>query len=254
MYLRSVHAEDSLPVLRQLIHDNPLGVFTTAISSASYPLIQSSHVPFLLDVQDPTSTTEKGILRAHIARANPQAKTIIDHLQTHGNGTHLEQEILVLFTSPVHHYVTPHFYIETKPTTGKVVPTWNYSAAQVYGKARIFHDPKDPATKAFLATQISDLSEFAETSIMRYGSNEERKAWSVSDAPESYIDLLAKAIIGIEITVDRLEGKFKSSQESTAGDREGVIEGFTALGTETGLGMAEVVKRRGELKMQKAQA
>src|SRR4051812_45012326 len=101
MYLRAVHADATIAQLRKLIRDNPLGILTTAIPSKTYPLIQSSHIPFLLDVQDENSKTELGILRAHLARQNPQSKAIIDCLQSQqsNTGNVLEQEVLVLFNS-----------------------------------------------------------------------------------------------------------------------------------------------------------
>lgn len=150
---------------------------------------------------------------------------------------------------PAHHYVTPKFYTETKPDTGKVVPTWNYAAAQVYGKAKIFFDSKAPETGAFLAKQIHDLSEHAEASVMGFdGQGGRQESWRVSDAPTSYIEALQKAIIGIEIKIERLQGKFKMSQESTKGDREGVVKGFLALDSQVGSDMARLVRHRGDLK------
>lgn len=251
MYLRAVHAETSIATLRQLIRSNPLGVLTTAIPSKRYPTILSSHIPWILDVEEETSETELGILRGHLARANPQSKTMIDNLEAASkpSGSFLEEEVLVLFTATAHHYITPKFYTETKPDTGKVVPTWNYAAAQAYGKAKIFFDSKAPETGAFLSQQIHDLSQHAEASVMGYDGKEGRQeAWKVADAPEKYIELLQKAIIGIEIKLERLEGKFKMSQESTQGDCEGVIKGFEALGSDIGDDMAGIIRERAELK------
>ncbi|CAO2653873.1 Nn.00g106060.m01.CDS01 [Neocucurbitaria sp. VM-36] len=251
MYLRTVHAETSIPILRQLIRDYPLGILTTAIPSKHHPTILSSHVPFVLDVHDESSTAELGTLRGHLARANPQSKTIIEALesQQRPNSSFLEEEVMVLFTSPVQHYVTPKFYTETKPATGKVVPTWNYAAAQAYGRARIFFDSKDPASGAFLSKQIRDLSQYAEEKVMGYdGQNGRKGAWTVEEAPEKYVEIMQKGIIGIEIELDRLEGKFKMSQELGDGDREGVVKGFRELGGEVGEKMAEVIRERGEKK------
>jgi transcriptional regulator len=246
-----MHAETSIATLRQLIRSNPLGVLTTAIPSKRYPFILSSHIPWILDVEDESSETELGTLRGHLARANPQSKTMMDHLEAalKPSGSFLEEEVLVLFTATTHHYITPKFYTETKPDTGKVVPTWNYAAAQAYGKARIYFDSKAPETGAFLSQQIHDLSQHAEASVMGYDGKEGRQeAWKVADAPEKYIELLQKAIIGIEIKLERLEGKFKMSQESSYGDREGVIKGFEALGSDVAGKMARIVKERGEMK------
>lgn len=82
-------------------------------------------------------------------------------------------------------------------------------------------------------------------------NNGQKEAWSVKDAPEKYIGLLTKAIMGIEIEVTRLEGKFKMSQESTEGDRRGVVEGFRDLGTPIGEDVAEMVGWREEVLLEK---
>jgi transcriptional regulator len=249
MYLRAAHVETSIPALRQLIRDYPLGILTTAIPSKTYPLIQSSHIPFLLDVSDEESETELGVLRGHMARMNPQSKAMMDSLAESGDAHVLEQEVMVLFTSPVQHYVTPKFYVETKPATGKMVPTWNYAAVQAYGRARIYHDSKAEETGAFLSQAIDDLSRYSETEIMGYTGEDGRlKPWEVSEAPESYLGLMKKNIIGIEIEIDRLQGKFKMSQELKEGDRQGTVEGFKALGTEVGAKMADLVQERGRKK------
>jgi len=248
MYLRAAHVEKSIEVLQQLIRDNPLGLLTTAIKSTDQPFIQTSHIPFVLDV--PSSSEENasnGILRGHVARQNPQAKALMEALAAEqvasGNATlELPDEVLVLFNAPHHHYVTPKFYTETKPATGKVVPTWNYAAAQAYGRVKVYCDSKSEETRRFLQTQIEDLSRHAEGSIM--GSS---APWKVSDAPASYVDLLRKNIIGIEIRIERLQGKFKMSQEMGAADRQGVIQGFEALESDVGKGVAALVKERGEL-------
>ncbi|KAL4915941.1 hypothetical protein BDW62DRAFT_219135 [Aspergillus aurantiobrunneus] len=240
MHLRPVHAEAQIPILQKLIRDNPLGIFTTAIKSPSYPLIQSSHIPFVLDVPEATDgSVSNGVLRGHMAKQNPQAKALMEALaaqQEQGNTSlELPDEVLILFNGPHHHYVTPKFYTETKPATGKVVPTWNYAAAQAYGKIRVYCDSKSEETSNYLQKQVEDLSNQSETSIMGYTS-----PWKVSDAPVPYVDLLKKNIIGIEITIDRLQGKFKMSQEMGQGDREGVINGFENLGTDVGKGIADM--------------
>ncbi|KAF9639942.1 putative transcriptional protein [Lasiodiplodia theobromae] len=260
MYLRAAHAERHIPTLRAFIRDNPLGIFTTAIDSASsFPFLQSSHIPFLLDVQDDASETELGVLRGHMARANPQAKALMEHLKatsaaaaaspsdadnaaaaSEGLPQTLSRDVMILFNAPAHHYVTPKFYTATKPSTGKVVPTWNYAAVQAYGRATVYFDSKAPSTEAFLAKQVAELSQLSETRIMGY-----EKPWKVDDAPKAYTDALKKAIIGIEIEITDLGGKWKMSQEMGVGDRQGVVEGFEALGTEVGGKVAGMVRERG---------
>ncbi|EXM14732.1 Transcriptional regulator PAI 2-type [Fusarium oxysporum f. sp. vasinfectum] len=250
MYIRAAHAEADLRVLRRLIHENPLGMLTTGIKSPTYSFLQSSHIPFLLDVKDESSETELGKLRGHLARQNPQSKIMMEHCSSSPSlNNFLEDEVLVIFTRSAHHYVTPKFYTESKPATGKVVPTWNYAAAQVYGKARIYYE-NNQETSRFLGTAISDLTNHNETKIMGYTGGDRPSQWKVTDAPERFIDLLKRNIIGIEIEVTKLEGKFKMSQEMAKGDRQGVIEGFENLQTEVGNEVAEVVRHYGELKDQ----
>lgn len=249
MYLRDVHSEKDLPTLNQFIQDNPLGLLTTALESSTFPFLQTSHIPWILDL--PTSTAETpnfGTLRGHIARANPQAKAFIEAAkaaESSADGTYtLPRDVLVLFNGPADHYVTPKFYTATKPATGKVVPTWNYAAVQVYGRARIFHDAKTESTRAFLDRQIRDLTSHGEVNVMGHGEG----AWAVEDAPESYVEVLKKAIVGVEIVIGEIGGKWKMSQEMSVGDQEGVAEGFEGLGTEVGREMAGMVRERGKMR------
>lgn len=248
MHLRPIHAESSIKALFEFIKQNPLGVLTTAISSPSYPFLQSSHIPWVLDtISDDPDAPVKGLLRGHMARQNPQSKAMIESLSTTST-TKLEQDVMILFTAPPHHYVTPKFYTETKPATGKVVPTWNYAAVQVYGKATVYYDSSAEETSRYLSRQIDDLSQLCEASIMGYTGEDGRPGpWSVADAPERYTDIMKKNIIGIEVTIESIGGRFKMSQEMGVGDRKGVIEGFNALGSDVGSCIAEMVKERGEL-------
>ncbi|GME64812.1 hypothetical protein T440DRAFT_559443 [Neofusicoccum parvum] len=162
----------------------------------------------------------------------------------------LSRDVSVLFNSPVQHYLPADFFAETKPSTHKIVPTWNYAAVQVYGKATIYFDTKAPSTDIFLSKQISDLSAFGEKQLMGRTDDE---AWKVSEAPERYIDAMKKAIIGIEIEVSSMKGKWKMSQETSVGDRTGITEGFKALGTEVATEMARMVEERGTLYAKKKQ-
>lgn len=248
MYLRAIHAEFDIPSLRKFIRDNPLGIFITALQSPNFPMIQCTHLPWILDVTDEESKTELGKLRGHMAKPNPHCKAIVEAVQKHSssNGS-LEQEVCVLFNGPVHSYVTPKFYTETKPSTGKVVSTWNYSAVQAYGKATFYFDTQNATTGSFLQKQISEMTKHAEETIMNYTGGENPNAWEVTDAPVPFIELFKKNITGIEINIDRLEGKWKMNQEMGKGDRDGSAQGFEALGTEDGLKLAETVKERGAM-------
>ncbi|KAJ5748774.1 uncharacterized protein N7511_010470 [Penicillium nucicola] len=253
MYLRAIHAEGQIPLLQKFIRDNPLGIFTTAIKSSSHAFIQSSHIPFVLDTpSSDDNALQNGILRGHIAKQNPQAKVLMEALAEQnaaGNDSlELPDEVLVLFNGPHHHYVTPKFYTETKPESGKVVPTWNYSAVQAYGKIRVYCNSKADETAGFLAKQVDDMSRQSERDIMGNTGGDKPAPWEVSDAPVNYVELLKKNIIGIEIRVERLQGKFKMSQEMSKGDRDGVIKGFEQLESEVGNGIAASVRERGDMK------
>ncbi|PHH63957.1 hypothetical protein CDD81_5176 [Ophiocordyceps australis] len=241
MFLPSVHVEEDPAVLQQLIHDNPLGIITTALPSDQHPFILSSHIPWVLDV-DPDEP-HLGRLRGHIARQNPQSQVLMK-TAAHSGAT-LDQELLVLFTAAPQHYVTPKFYVETKPLTGKVVPTWNYAAVEAYGKATVYFDSHSDQTSHFLNRQMHDLSQHAETSIMDYTGRGDRPGpWKVTDAPERYIEIMKKNIIGIEIAIQRLQGKFKMSQEKGKGDSAGIVQGFQRLDSDMGRAMASLVKER----------
>lgn len=234
MYIRPVHAELDVPTLQAFVKEHPLGLFTTAIKHPSIATIQTSHVPFIIDASTDGSP---GVLRAHMARANPQAKVLVEASREAG-GAQLPDEVLVLFNAPVNSYITPKFYTTTKPDTGKVVPTWSYAAVQVYGKIKVYGQ-NDEAAGEFLSKQIRDLTTQQETTA---GHD---KPWVVEDAPERYVALLQKAIIGFEIEIDRIEGRFKLSQELGQGDWDGVVEGFKGLGTADGDTMAKMMETMG---------
>ena len=160
-------------------------------------------------------------------------------------GIELPEEVLIIFTGPIQHYVTPKFYTATKPTTGKVVPTWNYEAVQIYGRVTVYPSTTSDAATRFLSTAISDLSHEAEIAMGYTGNDGKASEWLVDDAPDRYIDLLKKSIVGISIEIRSIGGKFKMSQELGAADRQGVVDGFAALG----LGpMAGSVQRHGSTK------
>ncbi|ORY23606.1 putative FMN-binding domain-domain-containing protein [Naematelia encephala] len=227
MYIRPVHAELDPPTLHAFVRTYPLGLFTTYCPHPTISSLQSTHIPFVLD----TPTDGPTILRGHIARANPHCKALLA-------ASELPEEVVVIFQAPVHSYVTPKFYTTTKPLNGRVVPTWNYAAVQVYGTLRLHHTGKEGAD--FLQSQIEALTDQQE---LKAGHE---KPWKVKDAPDKYVDLLKKGIIGLEIQVSRIEGRFKMSQEMADGDWNGVVQGFKGLGTKEGDEMARFIQERGK--------
>ena len=153
-----------------------------------------------------------GTIRIHFARANPHARAIKD-----------VQELLLIFQGP-QGYITPSWY-PSKQMTGKVVPTWNYVAIHAYGKATVFED----AIK--LKAHLTALTD-------RFESGYDLP-WKINDAPQKFIDGMCHAIIGFEITIDRIEGKWKASQNKASDDRIGVVNGLRTQGDRA---MADLVE------------
>ena len=127
------------------------------------------------------------------------------------------------------HYITPSWY-ETKRETGKVVPTWNYTMVQAKGRAKVMDD-------AWLAQQIEELTRALE--------QRREQPWAVGDAPADFIAMQRRAIVGIEIEILDIRGKWKTSQNRNAADRAGVVAGLEAIGDEDARAMAEIVRETG---------
>lgn len=191
MYLPAHFAEERLEVMHALMRAHPLGLLVC--NGPDGPV--ANPVPFLLDA----AASERGVLTAHLARANQQWKLLEDGATA-----------LVVFQGP-QAYVTPSWYA-TKSESGKVVPTWNYCIVQARGTVRVHQDPQ------WLLAQVGLLTETHETG--------RAAAWSVSDAPERYIETQLRGIVGIEIMIGRIEGKWKVSQNRPETDRAGVANGM----------------------------
>lgn len=234
MYLKPETTISNFSSVLIFLQTHTLGLLTTAIPLQGQPTIQASHLPFLYTppptLPSPTDTPSNasrkgtwsaqdlGTLRCHLARSNPQAKALLSL-----SAQVLEQqELLVVFSDPnnVQGYISPSWYKKTKPETGKVVPTWNYSELQLYGHPTIISP----------CEIVRELSEKHETQLARTLNKDEKDVWKVGDAPEKYIALLEKAIIGLEIKITRVGYKVKMSKEKPEGDREGVISGLISVG------------------------
>lgn len=225
MHIPSCNLESDPVNLHKFIRQHPLGILTTGIESDNSPFLQSSHIPWIIDARK-DDESDLGRLRGHLARANPQARAMAESVVRETSQTQprvLARDVMILFNGLDHH-VTPKFYKETKPSTGKVVPTWDYEAVEVYGKALVYVDPKAEICQHFLSTQIQDLSDHMESNRMGY-----ERPWKVTDAPAPYVGILSKAIIGIEVEITLIKGRFKWSQEKPVGDRIGVTEGFKSM-------------------------
>jgi len=208
MYTPPAHQETDPDVLHALMRAHPLG---TWIAPSGDELVVN-HVPFLLDA----SRGERGTLVAHVARANPVWRTFSRTADS-----------VVVFQGP-QGYVTPSWY-PAKREHGKVVPTWNYAVVHAHGRPRAIEDRERLRA---LVTRLTDTHEATGPA-----------PWSVHDAPRAYVDQMLEAIVGIEIPIARLEGKWKTSQNRPQADRRGVAEGLEARGDEASLAMAALVRR-----------
>lgn len=250
MHIPPYHREDDIAVLEAFIKNQPLGQLTTAIPLEGQETLQISHVPWVLVPATPNTPAK---LRGHLARANPQIKAILSSIEK-STGTRtgtIPDNVLVLFNAPVHSYVPPRFYVATKPTTGKAVPTWDYAAVQVYGKLTCYGSGDAESLKV-LSELLDDLTIQSETKAAKEDKTD--KIWTTDMAPEAYTNILKKAIVAVEIEVDHMEGRFKMSQEMKGEDHAGVIEGFRARGTEEGEEMAKMVEERGRIRDEKKKA
>ncbi len=170
--------------------------------------LDADHIPLLID---PARGTH-GTLLGHVARANPIWQDAAD------------QEMLVIFQGP-QAYISPSWYV-SKQQHGKVVPTWNYAVVHAHGTLRAIDDQK------WLRAHVATMTD----------ANERGRAapWRVSDAPAEYINTMLAAIVGIEIDITRISGKWKVSQNRAAEDRAGVVAGLTS---EQANAMAALVRR-----------
>lgn len=197
--------------LQDLIREHPLGQWITLADGE----LLANPVPFLLD---PTRG-EFGTLVGHVARANPVWQAFSR-----------EVESLVVFQGP-QAYVSPAWYA-SKAVHGKVVPTWNYAVVQARGMPCVVEEPA--ALRAILAG-LTDRHEAGRPD-----------PWRIDDAPAEFTDALLTQIVGIEIPITRLTGKWKVSQNRPVADRAGVVAGLQSEGDPQARAMAALVARRSD--------
>jgi len=210
MYLPTHFAETRVDVLHALIRSHPFGMLVTQGPAG----LEANGLPFLIDAE----RGPHGTLRAHVARANPlwrEART--------------DEDSLVVFQGP-QAYVSPAWY-PTKAETGQVVPTWNYVLVQARGRLRAVDDA------AWMRQLVGDLTDRHEA--------DRPQPWAVDDAPAGYIEKMLKAIVGIEIELTALTGKWKVSQNRSAADRNGVAHGLTIENEGRDEAMAVLVREHG---------
>src|SRR5690348_5564449 len=190
MYQPPAFKEERLETLHALIRAHPLA---TLITTGAGGLL-ANLVPFTL-----VNGGEKGTLRCHVARANDQVEAL-----------NAGAETLIVFQGP-EAYISPSWY-PSKQEHGRVVPTWNYVVVQVRGTPRLIDDP------LWIRVQIGALTQSQE--------GQRSRPWSVADAPADFVEAQIRAIVGVEIPILRIEGKWKLSQNRSAADRRGVVEGL----------------------------
>jgi transcriptional regulator len=208
MYQPPHFREDRLDVQHALMRAHPLGLL---ISSGAGGLM-ANPVPFILHAD----ASERGTLACHVSRANP-----------HWRELSVVEECLVVFQGP-QEYITPTWY-ETKRETGKVVPTWNYATVHAWGKPHVTNDTD------WLRRNVEALT--------RAHEGARALPWEVNDAPPEFVAAQLRGIVGIEIPITRIEGKWKVSQNRTEKDRAGVVSGLRKQG-DASEPMAQLVAER----------
>ena len=215
MYLPAHFREDSREAQDAFIRAHPLGLLVSHGPEG----LAADLVPFCLYADE----GERGVLRAHVARANPQWRILAD-----------APECLVVFQGP-DAYIRPGWYA-TKRQTEKVVPTWNYVTVHVRGRARVIAD------RDWLWRQLHDL-----THAQEHGKP---APWKPTDAPAEFLEAQMKAIVGLEIPIARVEGKWKMSQNRDEADRQGVVAGLRSEPGVNHAAVADLVAARGAKRAQ----
>ena len=194
MYRPDHYRVDDVAEMHALMRGRPFASLVSAGASGLY----ATHLPTVLKNEGPFGTIE-----CHLARANPHWKDLA------AGG-----EALMIFQGP-DAYVTPNWY-PSKAADGKAVPTWNYSAVHAYGTPAVMDD------RDWLRRHVGELTDQQEKS--------EAHPWAVSDAPERYVDVMLRGIVGFRFTIARLEGKWKMSQNRDMPDRAGTADGLDTRG------------------------
>jgi transcriptional regulator len=207
VYIPKQFEESRVNVLHELIRAYPLATLITHSSSG----LNANHIPLHLS----ESPTPYGILRGHVARSNPLLGDITK-----------DTEALAVFHGP-NAYITPSWYA-TKKETGKVVPTWNYAVVHAYGVLRVVDDA------SWLRAQLDALTAHNEASFP--------EPWAVSDAPPDHIEKIMAAIVGVEMVITRLLGKWKASQNQPLQNQAGIISGLKASSLPESEAMAALVE------------
>ncbi len=208
MYMPKHHEETRTDVMHDLMKSHPLASIVTLGSDG----LIANHMPFLLD----PSCGELGTLRGHVARANPVWQAFSTTFES-----------VIIFHGP-DSYISPSWY-PSKDEHGKAVPTWNYAVVHAHGFPRIIEDA------GWLLNHLTELSDTHEAS--------QSLPWKLADAPRDYIDRLIEMVVGIEIPIAKLVGKWKVSQNRPLADKLGVAAGLASRTDEQSRAMAALVRQ-----------
>ena len=206
MYLPKHFEERDPERLRSLIQRYPLGSLVTATESG----LDANHIPFLFA----DTGSAAGTLHGHIARANPLWREAV------------HATALVIFRGP-DSFISPSWY-PSKREHASVVPTWNYAVVHVHGVLRFVDDP------AWVRSHVEALT--------REHEEKRNPPWAVTDAPADFVEKMVAAVVGIEISITQLVGKWKVSQNRTISDRVGVVDALEREATPSGATIAALIK------------
>lgn len=206
MYCPTHFAESRPAALHALMRSHPLATLVTVADGVP----DANHLPLSLE----TAADGRTVLRGHVARANPLWKTASDGAPA-----------LAIFHGP-DAYITPSWY-PTKREHGKAVPTWNYATVHARGPLHFIDDAD------WLRAHLDTLTQAQESAFA--------EPWAVRDAPADYFEKMLGAIVGVEMTVSSLEGKWKMSQNQPDENRSGIVTGLRASGSTTAAAVAALV-------------
>ena len=207
MYIPRANEEKRVPVMHRLMAEHPLASLVTLGSSGLF----ATHLPVVIEQDE----SEFGVLRGHVSRANSQWRDLVSGV-----------DALAIFAGP-QHYISATWY-SGKLEDGEEVPTWNYAVVHAYGALRVVEDA------VWMRAHLEALTDVHEAASP--------VPWKVSDAPEAFLRTQMNGIVGLEMPIRRLEGKWKMSQNRNDRDRAGVLQGLASLGTPKSRVIAEMVE------------
>jgi transcriptional regulator len=208
MYRPDHFRVEGIPQMHALMRARPFAALVSAGPAGLY----ASHLPTVLKEEG-----TYGLIECHLARGNP-------HCQELGEVS----DALMIFQGP-EGYITPNWY-PSKAENGKVVPTWNYATVHAYGRPEVMTDNE------WLLRHVGELTAQQEKS--------EARPWALSDAPQRYVEVMLRGIVGFRFAISRLEGKWKMSQNREEKDQAGVVKGLEGRDSGDDLEIADIIARR----------